>query len=995
MPFPARLAACFWGGAGRASKEISMRILRAGVFLALLFSAALSAGAQSSFFRPFTSFRVIRTEHFEIIFPRESEMSARALAVYADAIYEEMSAFLGIDVPFRIPVVFNPHTGMFNGLYNFFPTPHIVLFDTPMDIEWTTFPDSMKGLFIHELAHAISMNARTPGYRTLRRIFGSWVAPVLLNSPFFMIEGVAVSLESASGFGRANDPLVRQNIRQAVHEGSFPTPMQSAGLFDLPAQGVFFYEIGGAFSMWLKLNFGYEKHARLWQAMGGNSRFSLFPYRSGFYRIFSDVYGMSFLDAWAAFADSFAIDGLEENADDVLPTRRRFFSDREIFIDRLVARGDLVFMLEGREGRVRVLDAAAGGERSFRVGVLGAYDIDVSADGSRILVSGYRFAGDRFEAVVVEYRTDNGRRTGRSFRGLYRARYFRDGVLGIRRDLHDQLLVFDGFDGGSEVLLRGDARLMFSGPAVLDDGRFALVAAREGARELWLYDFHARELFRVDSDCGDQSRWTHMRGLGASDGTVFFSHNADDRMYRLAALDFERMTAVFSERDFSGGVFMPVSAGGAIYYRGAFFSTDRLLRFPESPDALSGARSGLELVRLDPRDFLVAGEAAAGRAPPTRAEPPEFETSRYFAIRHMNPFNFWLPLPLIRNGGYEGGGEISLDGGGIFTMMADPTQRNFVTLMAFADVRYRMAMIEEFSWQNTALGFPLTLDFSDMVIQAPPGPFRDTRITLSAGQAMSVGRWSLAFSLAGSYVRIADNFFHRWGEGTSAYTWNELETLFALSAGIALSNRRRRAHEMFGTGLSLSLSGATLANVFGNRGAGGLDPRIAGMFRATSETRFPVSLAVFGAYDWGGMDTHGISRRFGSPMFVPFAPTEFRRPAGLVLDWYAGAEAALGLFSFEIQNNVSHLYFNRVQGSLALRNALFDGGGHPDAPGVPIGDLRLAQSLSMRIGLVTSAAPFAFPFFFEPNVWASWKLSNAITGTGSLWQAGVGFSARL
>jgi len=1005
-----------------------MKRQRICTFLALLVLVSVYAEAQSSLFRPFTSFRVIRTEYFDIIFPRESEASAHMLASYADRIYEQMTSLLGIEVRFRIPVVFNPHTDIFNGFYAGFPNPHIVLFDTPMDIEWTTFPDVVKYLFVHELAHAISLNQRQSIGWFFHRIFGNMAVPrVWINAPLFMIEGVAVSLESLSGFGRNNDPFIRQRLRQAVHEGKFLTPIQAAGVYDLPLQGAFFHEYGGLFSEWLLQNYGMDKYVELWHAMGRSPRTPLwhllFVYQSGFFRIFRNVYNMDFLDVWADFRNSFALDNLEENTDEPLPRRYRFFSEGNNFIARLAARGNDVFILDGRNAKVYVHDTITGRTRRFNVGVMAAYDLDISADGTTMLVSGYRFVENRNEAVVVEYRTATGRRTGRSFRGMFRARYFRDGVIGGRTEQHTPLIVFEDFRGNREVLFRGDSTLLFSGPQVVDNDRIAFVAAQRGTRELWLYDFARGELFRIENADGYNEYWSHMRGLGVSDGKLFFSHNADDRMFKLAAVDLDTMQAVFSERDFSGGVFNPVSVNGVIYYRGAFFARDRLLRFPETVGSLSGRQRDLELVRLDRQSFEAiavpvvleldehdenefdnefdiewTGNIVHAETAPVEPfawetggpETPVFGTSRYFAIRYMNPFRFWFPLLLFR---FHYDDEVTLDGGGLLSMMVDPTQRNFVSLIAFADIRYQMAMVETFSWQNTALGFPLTFNFSDMVLQFEDGDiYRDTRLGLVANLTRSIGRGSVGLALGGSYVRIAD-----YDEDVaSAYAWAETGSLFVVSAGIGLSNIRRRRHELFGTGMALNLTGATLATAF--------EPYAAGMFRANREARFPMSLALFGAYDSTGMNLHGVSRRYGSPIFSQFAPREYRHPRGLNLNWFAGAEAAIGLFSLEIQDNVSHIYFNRIFGTLAVRNAVFDGQDHPSAEGITISDLwsgsediRMIQSLVFRLGMVFTFHQIQqiIPAFFEPHVWAAWMFSNTITGSGDQWRIGFGFNLRM
>ena len=196
------------------------------ILLTLLFCALFPVSAQNALYRPFTSFRVIQTDHFDIIFPQESEPSARLLASYADRVYNQVSSLLGIEVRGRIPVTFTPHTDMFNGYYNL-SFNHIVIFDTPMDIEWTTFANNLEGLFIHELTHAISLNTRSPFYSVVHRIFGNWVSPSLFNANRYMTEGVAISFESLNGTGRSNDPLAKQYLRQAIHEGKFLTPFQA------------------------------------------------------------------------------------------------------------------------------------------------------------------------------------------------------------------------------------------------------------------------------------------------------------------------------------------------------------------------------------------------------------------------------------------------------------------------------------------------------------------------------------------------------------------------------------------------------------------------------------------------------------------------------------------------------------------------------------------------------------------------------------------------
>ena len=936
------------------------------ILLGLLVWTSSQIGAQNTLFKPFTSLWLIETEHFDIIFPEESESSARTLASYADKTYKQVSALLGIDVPGRIPVTFVPHTDSFNGYYNPVPYPHILLYDTPMDLEWTNFANNLEGLFLHELTHAVSLNTRRPFLRGLQRIFGNWVTPSAINSPAFMTEGVTVSFESLSGFGRANDPRIKQYLRQAIYEDKFLTPFQVSGVYDIPNQANMNYEYGGLFSKWLQDNYGMEKYAELWQAMGRSFYFSVFTYRSGYYHLFKNVYGVDFIDEWNAFKSSLTLYGLETNNEEFLPEEYRFFSKKDISIQALTAWKETLYFISG--GEVRAYNTVTGKQDSFNPG--SCYDIDVSADGKTLLLSGYRLASGslsgsgRYSAIVTEHRADSGRRTGRTINGLYKARYFRDGVIGIRSDLHNTCIVYEDFNGRSEMLFQGNESLLFSGPQAVDEERIVFIAADNGIRELWLYNYISGELFRIESASGDDEYWLFMRGLGVYDGKLLFSHNADDRMYKLGLIDLDTMQGVFNSRDFSGGVFDPVSIDDSIYYIGAFFSGDSLLRFPEKSDLLSGKRSDITLVKLEKRNYEKTSEAEY-------SEP----VKEYYALNYMNPFKLWLPLPLLRI--YSDNTvalDVNLDGVGIFSMMTDPANRNSITTLIYADIPYRMARIEQFSWQNTGMGFPLAFNFSDVVEGSVSNPMRLTNASLNGTFTRRSGQWSYRFSLGLGYNRIAA-YEEDKNAYQNAYQWKETKSSFSASNGFSLWNRR----------MVLRLSAASsLSNFL---------PRVDGVFQTNTDTRFPVHFTLFGAYDNGGMNLHGISNNYGGSLISSYTLAEYSQPIGLNLLWTLGGEAALDLFSFEIQKNLSHVYFNRFFGTLALRNQLYDGMGIPNTEGIGIYDLRLVQSLRLKLGMKATVFPVVkFPLSIEPYILGSWKLSNTITGDKSPWYLHIGIN---
>jgi len=937
------------------------------------------ATVKAQLFPPFTSLRIITTEKFDIIFPEESEHSARLLATYADSVYENLSALFGIQVPGRIPVTFAPHTDIFNGYYNPVSSPRIVLFDTAMDLEWTTFEDNLKGLFIHELVHAITLNTRSPFYRVLHRIFGNWATPALWNAPAFMVEGAAIVMESlplaGDGFGRANDPRIRQILRQAIHEGKFQTPFQASGVYDFPGQQFLFYEYGGLFSAWLLEQYGIAQYAELWQAMGRDSRFSFSVYRSGFYNIFRRVYGINFLDAWSAFRDSLSLNNIEEAPEEILTLRNSFSA--------LAKRGTEVYILNRTLEKIHVYNTQTDTIRTFNTASALSYDLDISPDGTTLLVSGYQITGSQFQnqrgrAVVTEQRTDSGQRTGRTIHGLFNARYFRDGVIGITSELHNNNIVFKDFNGNTEILFRGNERLMFSRPQAVDNEKIVFIAARSGERELLLYNYVSGELFRIENYENDNEYqlrdiWRFMRGLSVSEGKLLFSHNTNDRMYKLALIDLETRQAVFNDRDFSGGVFNPVSVNGTVYYRASFFSGDGVLRFPETLSSLSGMQTNIRFTAADADDY--------GLTPKERFL-PVFESRPYYAIRYMSPFDFWLPLPLIRQNENTG---FSIDGAGLLTAITDPTDRHLIIAAVYADITNHMAVIDYFSWQNTVAGFPINLNFSDRVeTNLDNDLYRATRLGLWASFSQVPRRWAYGFSLGLNYTRIAED-----DGDISAYNWGTTNSSFYYFAGLSFSNIRRRQNELFGNGMSFGFRGA---NIFENN----LQPRFEGLFWTAVEARFPLALALYGAYDQQGMNLHGASQTYGGSLFAGAASIEYNHPRNLNLTWIGGAELSLGLFSFEIQRNLSHLYFNRIFCTLSLRNVLYDSQGHPGAEGTAIGDLHLAQSLVLRLRLVSSVIPIKMvPLFIEPNIWGAWKFSNTITGQGDPWNFGIGINLRI
>lgn len=926
-------------------------------------------------FKPFTALRVIKTERFDIIFPEESRRSAETLASFADSTYERVSLLLGIEVGGRIPVVITPQTDVFNGYMNPFPSPHIVLFDTPMDIEWTTFRNSLEGLFLHELTHAVSLSSRGPFFDFLHGIFGGWVLPTGLTAPLFMAEGVTVSFESLDGFGRANDPEVKQRLRQAIHEGDFLTPFQASGVYDKPPFGNAYYEYGGLFSAYLQKRFGMEKYAELWRAMGSRFPVSLSFDRHGFSRIFQDVYGIPLKEAWSDLASSIAVDGLEENEGGAL-------TSGESMIRSMASGGGRVFVLDRVVLAVDSFDPVSG-ERTRVIATDGpASDIEVSADGRRLIVSDYRYADALATAVATEYETSGGRRTGRRWNGLYKPRYFRDGVVALASDLHDNRIVYRDAAGAERVLLQGNDERLFSAPAPINDDRIAFIVADRGVRRIGIYDFRTGVASLLSSGLADDGeRWRYARDLRSSDGRIFFSYDHDDRFYKLAMIDFKagaEPTAFFATRDFSGGVFSPVLVGDTIVYRGAFSTWDALMRYPEKLDGLTGTKAKLSLEPWPETDRearpMVGSSGAA------------FPERSYVGLGYLNPLKLWLPAPLLRMDSET----FRIDGGGIISYLSTPTDMNTALLSAGGDVAAGMGYFD-LTWNSHSLGVPLTVKASDKIEfvenRGFEMPYRATRTSAQFTFSRGIGGGRTKVFLVPSAQAV-------WAapedtESSSAYGWTYVDGQYAVGAALGVSNLERLPWRLFGRGLSTTFQSRLALP--------SMERRYDGVIRVAAEPILPVRLTLYGAWDEGGQDLDGHTVHYGDAPFFYAAAKEYVNDTEGGHRWVAGGEVEFRVFSTEIQQNFSHLYFNRLFGILAWRGAAYEAESDagPELPGTAIGDeALLVQSMVFKTGAVLSAIPAAMvPLRLSPYFWAAWKLSSIDDGdAGNNFAFGVALS---
>lgn len=268
----------------------------------LFFFSALFAQIQpAAHVSLFKKLSVIKTQYFDIIFPVQSEKSARHLALHADTLYEKLCDALLLDThslfgKTRCPVLITPEYDVLNAYFTVVPYNRIVLRDCVPSSSFAVFSDTLVSVFYHELVHAVTLNIKSPFWHGTSAVFGDWVSPsLLLNFPTSFVEGAAVSFESVDGEGRLNDNYSLHVLRQAKIEDKFPDWRDVAGSYSLYTDGSLPYMFGASFSSFIQKKYGMRSYADFWKNGG---TFYPFKLSAG---IFKKTYGISLTQAWNDF----------------------------------------------------------------------------------------------------------------------------------------------------------------------------------------------------------------------------------------------------------------------------------------------------------------------------------------------------------------------------------------------------------------------------------------------------------------------------------------------------------------------------------------------------------------------------------------------------------------------------------------------------------------------------------------------------------------------
>jgi hypothetical protein len=278
--------------------------------------------------------------------------------------------------------------------------------------------------------------------------------------------------------------------------------------------------------------------------------------------------------------------------------------------------------------------------------------------------------------------------------------------------------------------------------------------------------------------------------------------------------------------------------------------------------------------------------------------------------------------------------------------MADPYDTNLILTLVSFDA-YDLFAPVEINWTNFSFHFPLQIGFSDSVDATLDKPERKMLATLGGAYKLPLPdprqNVSLSFSLG-----VQAHADEERGEN-SAYTWHIDNTSFTSAASLRWSSLRRFNWELFGNGASLAALYATAYNNDPTRVEASLNIYVEAPNPALSWFGLSIGAAV--VYDHFGMNLYGRNTWF-NPSITGYLPTEYKTKGIQNLHWLASAGLSLKLFSLEIQKNFSHLYTNRLYGTLGAKAAYFG----RQAEDITR-ETRISSSASLTLGWEWAFAP--------------------------------------
>lgn len=265
--------------------------------LLLIFVGSLSAQTID----PTLSWKVIETEHFLIIFPKEFEIIAQEAAVIAEDVHSRLSRFIKPSSKDKTAIILLDNSDLTNGVTNPLDKSIRIWLSNPNELEIGSKFDSWLRLVItHEYMHILHIDQVCGVPKVLRDFLGRIILPNQFL-PYWMLEGYTVYAETNYAIGgRGNDSLFDMYLREMFRNNRLLELDQVSSYSsnkDWPG-GTAVYVYGGSIFDYIAQRYGEDKLVKISEITS-----SSLPYLMGPDLAIKKVLGIDYKTLWKEWKD--------------------------------------------------------------------------------------------------------------------------------------------------------------------------------------------------------------------------------------------------------------------------------------------------------------------------------------------------------------------------------------------------------------------------------------------------------------------------------------------------------------------------------------------------------------------------------------------------------------------------------------------------------------------------------------------------------------------
>lgn len=347
----------FWAASSQISVSENKELKRTCSIILILFLFLFSVNASSVLSKPYKVY-VLKTEHFDILFPKKSEKTAQIIERNIEELYQKVLKTLDSSANLHMPVLISPDSEHFSVSYTPNPYNRIIVFEAYPGLSLQNEDEILLGQLYEEIFRAVLQSEKS-GLNTFiaNTIGGSSYQPVAqLNMPFSFIQGFSSISQPFSKISQndenykndedyendenstvSDSPSASENgfpshesydkiqngefqeqeqlelLVQAKIEGKFPSHFQARITNDIYPHNQVILAATAGFSAYLLQLYGIEKFLELWKESG---KLNLLFADGVFYNIYQKPLSV----LWQDFYDSVPV---PQNSDEILENEKK------------------------------------------------------------------------------------------------------------------------------------------------------------------------------------------------------------------------------------------------------------------------------------------------------------------------------------------------------------------------------------------------------------------------------------------------------------------------------------------------------------------------------------------------------------------------------------------------------------------------------------------------------------------------------------------------